>query len=297
MAFLEKNMNNFGFLNINKPRGMTSHDVVALLRRIMKIKQIGHTGTLDPMAAGVLPVAVGKAARLIEYLDEGKSYRAELLLGKVSDSYDTEGNIIDFSDKKVCQQEIESALNNFEGEIEQVPPAYSAVHYNGKRLYELARQGMIPDDIPTRKVVVNSVQLVDFDETAQCALLDIDCSKGTYIRSIIHDLGQLLGCGAVMSGLVRTKSGVFTIENALHLTKDTPLEEIQKYLINPVEVLSYKCCELSDLQLEKIKHGQSLPGMPYQNVEFVCLTYAKELCAIAQMDCESKRLITKKVFV
>lgn len=290
-------MKNFGFLNINKTSGMTSHDVVALLRRIMIIKQIGHTGTLDPMAEGVLPVAVGKAARLIEYLEEGKAYRATLIFGKVSDSYDTEGNVVDFSDKKVSQQQIEAALVNFEGEIEQIPPAFSAVHYNGKRLYELAREGIIPDDIPKRKVVIDKINLINFDENSQCAQVEIECSKGTYIRSIIHDLGQMLGCGAVMSGLIRTKSGMFNIENAFRVTKETTLDELQKCLINPVEVLSYKCYELSDLQLEKIKHGQSLQTEDYVNGEYVCLTFDGELCAIARKDCESKRLIAKKVFV
>lgn len=290
-------MTNFGFLNINKQQGVTSHDVVARLRRILKIKQIGHTGTLDPLASGVLPIAIGKATRLIEFIDDGKAYKADLIFGKISDSYDTEGNIVDFSTKVVSQKDIESALENFQGEIEQIPPAYSAIHYNGKRLYELARQGTIPEDIPKRKVFIEQIKLLSFDETTQHAQLYVSCSKGTYIRSIIHDLGQLLECGAIMSGLTRVKSGKFTIENAVTITETTTAEELHKRLINPIEVLSYKCYQLSDLELSKVKHGQSLSVDKFTNGEYLSLTHSSKLCAIAIANQDSKKLTVKKVFV
>ena len=287
----------FGFLNINKPKGMTSHDVVAMLRRALKIKQIGHTGTLDPMATGVLPVAIGKASRLIEYLQENKGYIADVQFGKVSDTFDTEGAVKDYSNKKAAKEQIREALNNFRGKIEQIPPAHSAVHYKGKRLYELARQGIIPDDIPKRTVFVTKLELVEFDEESQSAKLEIHCSKGTYIRSIINDLGLTIGTGAVMSGLVRTKSGLFELENAISPDCITDKAEAEKYLINPVEVLSYKCYELTEIEYKKIQHGQSIATDDFEDNEYVCLTFNNELCAISQKQENSNTLVTKKVFI
>lgn len=287
----------FGFLNINKPKGMTSHDVVAMLRRALKIKQIGHTGTLDPMATGVLPVAIGKASRLIEYLQENKGYTADVQFGKVSDTFDTEGAVKDYSNKKAAKEQIKEALNNFRGKIEQIPPAHSAVHYKGKRLYELARQGIIPDDIPKRTVFVTKLELVEFDEESQSAKLEIHCSKGTYIRSIINDLGLTIGTGAVMSGLVRTKSGLFELENAISPDCITDKAEAEKYLINPVEVLSYKCYELTEIEYKKIQHGQSIATDDFEDNEYVCLTFNNELCAISQKQENSNILVTKKVFI
>lgn len=287
----------FGFLNINKPKGMTSHDVVAMLRRALKIKQIGHTGTLDPMATGVLPVAIGKASRLIEYLQENKGYIADVQFGKVSDTFDTEGAVKDYSNKKAAKEQIKEALNNFRGKIEQIPPAHSAVHYKGKRLYELARQGIIPDDIPKRTVFVTKLEFVEFDEESQSAKLEIHCSKGTYIRSIINDLGLTIGTGAVMSGLVRTKSGLFELENAISPDCITDKAEAEKYLINPVEVLSYKCYELTQIEYKKIQHGQSIATDDFEDNEYVCLTFNNELCAISQKQENSNILVTKKVFI
>ena len=287
----------FGFININKPGGMTSHDVVSKLRKISKIKQIGHTGTLDPMATGVLPVAIGKASRLIEFLTEDKGYIAKLQFGKISDTYDIEGAVENYSDKKVTQQQVQAGLQKFRGKIEQIPPAYSAVHYKGKRLYELARQGQIPEDIPSRTVFINVLELLEFKEEEQTALLKIECSKGTYIRSIINDLGMELGCGAVMTELKRTKSGLFTIDNAIALDMLTDREDVEKYLINPVEVLSYKCYELTEFEYQKIIHGQSLLTKQFDDNEYVLLVFDNNLCAISQKDDKSQKLITKKVFI
>lgn len=287
----------FGFININKPGGMTSHDVVSKLRKISKIKQIGHTGTLDPMATGVLPVAIGKASRLIEFLTEHKGYIAKLQFGKISDTYDIEGAVENYSDKKVTQQQVQAGFQKFRGKIEQIPPVYSAVHYKGKRLYELARQGQIPEDIPSRTVFINVLELLEFNEEEQTALLKIECSKGTYIRSIINDLGMELGCGAVMTELKRTKSGLFTIDNAIALDMLTDREDVEKYLINPVEVLSYKCYELTEFEYQKIIHGQSLLTKQFDDNEYVLLVFDNNLCAISQKDDKSQKLITKKVFI
>lgn len=287
----------FGFLNINKPKGMTSHDVVAVLRRALKIKQIGHTGTLDPMAEGVLPVAVGKASRLIEFLLENKGYIADLEFGKVSDTFDTEGAVKVYSDKKVTKEDLENALTHFRGQIEQIPPAHSAVHYKGKRLYELARQGIIPDDIPKRTVFVTKLEILDFNEEKQMAKMNIECSKGTYIRSIVNDLGLTLGSGAVMTGLIRTKSGMFELNDSVPLDAITDSAEGIKYLINPVKVLSYKCYELSEFEFQKIKHGQSLEVKDFEDNDYICLIYQNELCALSQKKEKTNVLVTKKVFV
>ena len=285
----------FGFINVFKPQGITSHDVVSRLRKVLKIKQIGHTGTLDPLAQGVLPVAIGRATRLIEYLDEGKAYIASLQFGKVSDTYDTEGNVTDFSDKKVSQEKITNVLTKFQGEIEQIPPAYSAVHYNGKRLYELAREGIVPDDIPKRKVFIEKIELVEFDEQNQSAKIEVECSKGTYIRSIVHDLGQELGCGAVMTGLLRTMSGKFNIDNAIKLEDITDMQIAQNCLLNPVDILPFNSYKLTEFELEKVKHGQGVVTQDFEENEFVSLVYCDNLAAVAQKS--GGRLLTKKVFV
>ena len=284
-----------GFLNINKPKGMTSHDVISKLRRVSKIRQIGHTGTLDPMAQGVLPVAVGKATRLIEFLLENKAYIATLEFGKISDTYDIEGNVEGYSDAKVSEEQIVCALEKFVGKIEQIPPAYSAVHYNGKRLYELAREGKIPEDIPKRTVFISKISLLDFNPDTNVARIEIECSKGTYVRSIVNDLGQILGCGAVMTDLVRTKSGLFEIDNAVPLDMFVDISDVEKYLINPIEVLSYSCYTLTEFEYQKIKHGQSIETASFEDNEFVILEYDGDLSAIAQK--ENKKLVMKKVFI
>lgn len=282
----------FGFLNIYKPKGITSHDVVGVLRKITKIRQIGHTGTLDPMAEGVLPVAISKASRLIEYLVEDKGYIAEVTFGKISDTYDIEGKIEDFSDKKVTSDEINEKLRSFSGEIEQIPPAFSAVHYKGKRLYELARNGEIPDDIPKRKVFIAKSELVDFDESRQIGKIAIECSKGTYIRSIVNDLGMMLGTGALMSGLIRTKSGLFTLKDALPLENIKNISDVSENLINPLEVLPFNCYNLTENEYEKVIHGQSLKSALENG--YTALVCSGQLVGIGF--CEAGTLKIKKVF-
>lgn len=282
----------FGFLNIYKPKGITSHDVVSILRKVTKIRQIGHTGTLDPMAEGVLPVAISKASRLIEYLQEEKGYIAEVTFGKISDTYDVEGKIEDFSEKKVSAEEINEKLRAFSGEIEQIPPAFSAVHYKGKRLYELARSGKIPDDIPKRKVFIARAELVDFDESRQIGKISIDCSKGTYIRSIVNDLGMMLGCGALMSGLVRTKSGFFCLKDAIALDDIKIVADVEKNLINPLDVLPFNCYNLTEIEYEKVIHGQSLKSALENG--YTALVFDGKLAGIGNI--ESGILKVKKVF-
>lgn len=286
----------FGFLNVYKPSGITSHDVISKLRRATKIKQIGHTGTLDPLAEGVLPVAVGKASRLIEYLKEDKAYITDLKFGVVSDTLDTEGTITEYSEKFITKENLLSALEKFKGIIEQIPPAYSAVHYNGKRLYELARAGIIPDDIPKRTVEITKLELLDFDYEKRTAKLEIACSKGTYIRSIISDLGQDLEIGAIMTALVRTKSGEFSIKNAIKLDELQNKEVVEKHLLPPTEVLSFAKHKINEEEYKRISNGQSLQTNLFKQFELVSIVHDNKMCAISQKG-ENNLLITKKVFI
>ncbi len=245
----------FGFLNIDKPSGITSHKVISVLRKITGIKQIGHAGTLDPLASGVLPVAIGKASKLIDYLPPDKSYIVGMYLGMQSDTYDTEGKIIKNDCKKITLEEIEAILPSFKGEINQIPPVFSAVHYNGKRLYELARSGNIPDDIPSRKITIYKNSLINFDYEKQILELDISCSKGTYIRTIVNDIGQALNCGAVMFKLRRTESAGMRIDEAIKLSEDISKNDINQNLIQPEHILPLDKIEITEEEFKKVENG------------------------------------------
>jgi len=205
-----------GFINVLKPPGMSSHDVISCVRRVLKIKRVGHAGTLDPAAAGVLPVAVGSAARLIEYLELAeKSYRAEVRLGVSTDSGDDTGAVLERRVFKMPDEgAIESVLVKFRGEIEQIPPAHSAIKIGGQKACDLVRRGE-EVKIPARRVTISRLELLTLREDS--FFVDIDCSKGTYIRTLCLDIGKALGIPACMSFLVRTRVGAFLIENALML--------------------------------------------------------------------------------
>ena len=262
----------FGFLNVNKPSGITSHKIISMLRKITGIKQIGHAGTLDPLACGVLPVAIGKAAKLIDYLTEDKEYIAGMYLGKVSDTFDIEGCVEETYAKKAELSEIENVLNKFKGLTTQIPPAFSAVHYNGKRLYELARKGTIPDDIPKREINIYKNEIVSFDFEKQILKLDIECSKGTYIRTIINDIGKALGTGAVMYELVRVKSASLTLENSLILDESMTKSDIEKNIIPPQNILPIHCIEIKKSDFEKVKNGNKIENV-YNAENTVILTF------------------------
>jgi tRNA pseudouridine55 synthase len=219
-----------GIFNIDKPQGMTSHDVVARIKRLTKSlgttqytlhnSKVGHAGTLDPMATGVLPVVVGKATRLVEYLaDADKAYRATVVLGANSSTYDREGIITPTDNARMpSREEVEQALHTFLGEIEQMPPMHSAIKVGGKKLYELARQG-IEVERQTRHVTIRQIDLESYNlPTLQ---IFVECSKGTYIRSLAHDLGVMLGTGAYLGALLRTRHGPFNLEGA------STLEELE----------------------------------------------------------------------
>lgn len=284
----------FGFLNIYKPVGMTSHDVVAVLRRVTKIKQIGHTGTLDPFAEGVLPICIGKATRLIEYLQDDKEYLATVQFGASTNTFDLDGEKISVSDKKVTKSEVEEGLKTFYGEISQLPPIFSAIKVKGKKLYEYARKGE-DVEIQPRKVVIENIELKSFDEETQQAQILIKCSKGTYIRSIANDLGKNLGCGGYLVKLVRTQAGSFRVENSVQLDGI----EVERNLINPTDILDLPRIAVTESDLAKIKNGMPIDFSLNEDIEvgnFVVLIYNDvEICAVGVADVGKIKL--KKVFL
>lgn len=282
----------FGVLNIYKPKGMTSHDVVAVLRKKLNIKQVGHTGTLDPFAEGVLPVCIGKATRLIEYFDDDKEYLATIQFGCATDTYDIEGKITKTGSKKVTREEIQNALKNFEGEITQIPPIYSAIKVNGKKLYEYAREGK-EINIEPRKVNIFKIELKDFNETSQQADILIKCSKGTYIRSIANDLGENLGCFGHLIKLIRTQAGKFRVEESIRLNT----EKIQEHLQNPINALSLPIIQVNDSQHVQISHGNpiNITNNKIKSGDFLILFYNNAIDAIGIFDGEKVKV--KKVFI
>lgn len=213
-----------GILNLLKPAGMTSHDCIAVLRKTTGLRRIGHTGTLDPNACGVLPLCFGQATRLIEYMEgEDKSYRCEALLGVVTDTQDIWGNLLE--DRRaglapIREEALRDALQSFEGDIMQTPPAYSAVKIKGKRMYRYAREGIQVEAEP-RRITVHKIRLIRYDAQNARALFDIRCSKGTYVRTICHDLGLNLGTGASMSFLLRTGSSGLELNSSHALERVT----------------------------------------------------------------------------
>ncbi|MDD7601782.1 MAG: tRNA pseudouridine(55) synthase TruB [Firmicutes bacterium] len=216
-------MNLDGIININKPQNMTSHDVVRRLRRLFGMKKIGHTGTLDPMATGVLPVCLGSATRITEYLDlDFKTYRCTMMLGMNTDTQDVWGEKTgEFDTSRVTEEAVRDAFRPFHGEILQTPPMYSAVRVDGRRLYEYARAGETVD-VKSRKIFIRALTVDAVDLRAMTVTFTVECSKGTYIRTICQDVGTALGTGAVMTSLVRLASGRFRIEDAV------TLEELEK---------------------------------------------------------------------
>ena len=285
----------FGFINVNKPSGMTSHDVVSFLRRNLKIKKIGHTGTLDPMANGVLPIAVGDATRLIQYLSDDKEYVATVKFGVSTDTYDKEGEIVSTSDKIVEQAELEVALNQFRGEILQKPPIYSALKKNGKKLYEYAREGK-EVEIEARKVTIEKLDLLSLENNV--AKLRVKCSKGTYIRSIAHDLGEVLGCGAHLIGLTRTIAGDFKIENSIELSTIENSENKENFIENPLNYFSnLKKVELNENEYLKVSHGMNFTSNKFTNCnnELIILLYCTKIVAVTRII--NNKTSLEKVFV
>ena len=291
-----------GFINFLKPPGMTSHDAVGVVRRVLQEKHVGHAGTLDPGAAGVLPIAVGRATRLIEYLDDvGKAYRAELLFGVETDSGDDSGNIVDECHSFVMpnQDGINELFKSFTGSIVQVPPAYSAIKINGRRACDLVRQG-IEVEIPSRKVEIYNLQLIEADQTTKKILFDVECSKGTYIRSLCQDMGRAVHIPATMSFLVRTAVGIFRLADALTVEElqemgaqallpgDACMGHIQKYELNPARRKAF-CNGLSS-----IDKAFSVNASDGENV--VLRVYAEdEFLGMGHYDAKNGTIVPDKV--
>lgn len=227
---------------IDKPQDFTSFDIVAIARKSAGTRKIGHGGTLDPMATGVLPLFVGRAAKTVDILpDENKQYRAGFRLGAVSDTEDVWGAVTERSDKAVSREELEDVIHKFIGGIEQTPPMYSAVKVNGQRLYDIARSGG-EIERAARKITVYGIELISYDERHRSGELLIDCSKGTYIRTLIADIGKTLGVGGIMTALVRTRSAGFTLSDCIKLEELRELspEQLKARLI-PTERLFDGC--------------------------------------------------------
>ncbi|SDY84660.1 tRNA pseudouridine55 synthase [Proteiniborus ethanoligenes] len=212
-----------GIINVLKPPGMTSHDVVNFIRKTINIKRVGHTGTLDPNAAGVLPICIGKATRVVQYFDDfNKVYRAELTLGYETDTQDKYGEVINkLETYNVTYQDIERVFNKFKGKIKQIPPMYSAIKYNGKKLYELAREGKTIERQP-REIIIHDLKILKNYDNKRI-MFDANCSKGTYIRTLCNDLGREIGALGCMTFLLRKEVGDFKIEDSY------TLEEIKEY--------------------------------------------------------------------
>lgn len=251
-----------GVLIIDKPTEFTSFDVIAVLRRLLGQKKIGHTGTLDPNATGVLPILLGNATKTQDLiLNHDKSYVADFALGKTTDTLDIWGTVTNEMQSCVSKKEVLSVLPEFRGEINQIPPMFSAVQKNGRRLYDLARQG-IEVDRESRQVTVYSLELAEFDEKAQRGTLEISCSKGTYVRTVIDDIGKRLGCGAVMTALRRTRACGFglddciTLEKARELAANGEIEDCVKSVESMFEQCGYVA--VSDAQAKRFSNGGAL---------------------------------------
>ena len=252
-----------GILLLDKPRGLTSNAALGRAKRILGIKKAGHTGTLDPMATGLLVLCFGEATKVSGFLlDADKAYRAEATLGVTTDSEDAEGQILE--ERPVPDLEkaaLETVLDRFRGPIDQVPPMHSALKHQGKRLYELARQGETVER-PPRQVTIHSLELLDW--TTPKLSLNVRCSKGTYIRSLVRDIGEVIGCGAHLSALRRTESAPFSLDNAITLEtlNEMTAEEARALLLPPDQALLHLPeVHLDPIQSNRLNQGQKLAGV------------------------------------
>ncbi len=257
-----------GIINVYKPSDMTSHDVVAIMRKLLGIKKIGHTGTLDPMAVGVLPVCIGKATRVMEYLDmDLKTYICTLRLGLITDTQDIWGQIIEERDcSHITKEDVLNVTENFRGIIEQRPPMYSALKVNGKKLYEYAREGKSVD-VKLRKIYIDNLTIDNFDGDAGEVTFSVTCSKGTYVRTICQDIGEALGCGATMIKLERAASGVFTKAESVNLEdlREMTREEILKFVQNPdIALENFGVAILDEFDTKIFTNGGRIPASRWE---------------------------------
>lgn len=288
-----------GVLVIDKPVGMTSHDVVQIVRKGTGIRRAGHTGTLDPRASGVLVVLIGPAVRLSEYISASdKRYQATIRLGASTETYDGEGRITQSnSDVQVTEEEFENALDSFIGQIEQVPPPYSAVKVKGRKAYELSRKGE-EVELEPRQINVYSLEMLEWAPPE--AVVDVYCSSGTYVRSLAHDLGQKLGSGAHLVGLRRTKSGRFTLRDSVPLRKLREAftsGEWYRYLIPAADALSdWPLIELDPDQVELVRHGHRVYAEPGSGGWVRGVSMQGDLVALLEFDPEAGEWQPRKVF-
>ena len=288
-----------GVLVVDKPIGMTSHDVVQVIRKGTGIRRAGHTGTLDPRASGVLVILIGPAVRLSEYVSASdKRYQATVRLGSSSDTYDAEGIITDSYDEiDITEERFDEVLQNFIGEMEQVPPPYSAVKVKGRKAYEMARKG---EEVDLEPRIINVYSLEVLEWAPPEAVIDVYCSSGTYVRSLANDLGKMLGTGGYLVGLRRTKSGRFTLRDAV------PLRRLQeafdagdwyRYLIPAAEALSdWPLVELDGDQMELVRHGHRVPAEPGIKGWARGVSQQGDLVALLELDEEQGEWQPRKVF-
>lgn len=266
-----------GFIVINKPAGPTSHDVVAHIRRLAGTRQVGHGGTLDPDAEGVLVVAIGKATRTLPFLrDSGKTYLAGMRLGAATDTLDASGTVVE---RAICftvtRTQLAAVLHGFIGSIEQIPPMYSAVKIGGRKLYDLARKGQVIERAP-RPVVIRSIEIVDRCEQwgpNDLVSLQVDCSAGTYVRTLCDDIGRKLGCFAHMATLIRTRSGDFSIGQAIGLSTLEDCPDELEGLLTPISRALAHLTErrLDEAASERVRHGTRVPASDGDSGEIVRL--------------------------
>lgn len=296
-----------GILNVNKPSGPTSHDVVARIRRITGEKRVGHAGTLDPLASGVLLVCLGRATRIVEYLmDLPKSYRATAVFGVETDTEDATGSVIRESDCSPSTRDmVEAILPEFTGQIQQIPPMASAVHHEGQRLYELARKGEVVERQP-RTVEIYSLRFVDFQPGERpTATLDIECSKGTYVRTLCADIGRRVDCGAHMASLIRTGVGPFRVEDSATLEEieqKASAGKLGEVLHSMDEALgSMPSIEVSNEEAMALANGMTIRiNMPNKTgVTLKAKTASGIIAAIGKTSAENSELVFKpdKVFI
>ena len=292
-----------GFVFLDKGEDMTSFFAASRLRRIFSTKKVGHTGTLDPMATGVLPVAVGGATRFIDFIaDSDKSYKACFLLGKTTDTLDITGQVLTESEVNVKREDIEKILPLFTGEIFQVPPMYSALKKDGVRLYDLARQG-VEVEREKRKITVYSLELTGYEGENEYEI-EVSCSKGTYIRTLIDDIGKMLGCGAVMTRLRRTRANGVDIADCITLEALNGLCESgeQESALHSVDsILPYEKITVTDNQAKRFSNGGELDTqrlkMTYPKGIYRVYSHGGNFIGLGEIDGDESQLKVKRVFV
>ncbi len=287
-----------GVLNVDKPAGWTSHDVVGRVRRLAGLRQVGHGGTLDPMATGVLLLCLGRATRLLEYLSgQPKTYLARITLGATTDTYDAEGEVVEQRPVPALTHEhLQAALDAFRGEIMQRPPAYSALKRDGVALYKRARAGETVEVEP-RPVTVYELTLLGFD--GQNLLVRIHCGAGTYVRSIAHDLGQALGCGGHLSALQRTAVGSFTVESAATLEQLAEPGALAAALLPPDAAVAHlPRLDVSEAEAARLLHGQAIAAAALESAG-PARAYTADQRFLGIVTCEPQRQVVRpqKMFV